>query len=287
MSFGQSTTRRYIGLLRAAGVAQAAGEPLDVPALAAELGVQRLEVELDLEELADLGLIGRIDESDPTPLLLTAGRQYLAREGAVPYWELRFLATTLDDLVARAALLQAGTTVVDEFRDQILSGAGVDYAGRVLVPRAFTSAVDERIALDLYSASVSLMTRLSADQPAGCVAEEIIAVALISEAKAWIDMLESHGQISPEQARCAAEELTELFELFQDDDVLRMFEMAEPADAAVVRHDPVNRQLGVVDQRIESWFVPFSWTAPTGYLSDPAIEEEEEDAEEDEVEDDD
>jgi len=268
---------RYVKLLGAAGVAQAADEPLDIAALAEDLGVSPPTVEMDLEQLSVLGLVAPGDMVDPRPLLLKAGRQYLARDGAVPYWEMRFLATTIDDLVARAALLHAGTIVVDEFRDQILSGEGVEYAAHVLVPPAFASALDDRKALDLYSASVSLMTRLSADRPAGCVAEEIVAVALINEAKAWLEMLESDGEISPEDARAAAEEMTGLFELFQDDDVLDMFEMEEPADAALARHDPINQQLGVADQRIESWFDPFSWAAPTGYLADRATEEEEED----------
>lgn len=277
MPFEESTTRRYIKLLGAAGIAQAADEPLDIAVLAEELGVSPPTAQVDLEQLAVLGLVALGDTVDPSPLLLKAGRQYLARDGAVPCWEMRFLATTIDDLVARAALLHAGTIVVDEFRDQILSGGGVEYAANMLVPRAFASAVDDRIALDLYSASVSLMTRLSADEPAGCVAEEIIAVALISKAKAWLEMLESDGEISPEEARAAADEMSGLFELFQDDDVLDMFEMEEPADAALARHDPVNQQLGIADQRIESWFDPFSWAAPTGYLADRTTEQEEED----------
>lgn len=279
MPFEESTARRYIRLLGAAGIAQAADEPLDIAELAEELGVSPPTVQVDLEQLAVLGLVALGDTVDPSPLLLKAGRQYLARDGAVPYWELRFLATAIDDLVARAALLHAGTIVVDEFRDQILSGEGVEYAANMLVPPAFVSAVDDRIALDLYSAGVSLMTRLSADQPAGCVAEEIVAVALISEAKAWLEMLESDGEISPEEARAAAEEMTGLFELFQDDDVLGMFEMEEPADAALARHDPVNHQLGVADQGIESWFDPFSWAAPTGYLAEPATNKEQEEGE--------
>jgi hypothetical protein len=57
-----------------------------------------------------------------------------------------------------------------------------------------------------------------------------------------------------------------LFELFEDDDVLDLFDMAEPADAAMAGHDPINRQLGVVDQRLEAWFDPFGSAAPTGYL---------------------
>jgi hypothetical protein len=60
------------------------------------------------------------------------------------------------------------------------------------------------------------------------------------------------------------------FELFEDDDVLNMFEMAEPADAALAGHDPINQQLGVADQRVQSWFHAFGGTAPTGYLRDQA-----------------
>ena len=47
-----------------------------------------------------------------------------------------------------------------------------------------------------------------------------------------------------------------------------MFDMVEPADAALAGHDPLNQQLGVADQRVESWFDPFAWTSPTGYLKD-------------------
>jgi hypothetical protein len=68
----------------------------------------------------------------------------------------------------------------------------------------------------------------------------------------------------------ASDELRSLFELFEDDDVLTMFEMAEPADAAVAGHDPINQQLGVADQRVQSWFRAFGGTAPTGYLRDQA-----------------
>jgi hypothetical protein len=284
MPIDESTTHRYIKLLQAAGVAQAAGEPLDVGVLAEQLDVSPPIVHMDLHQLAVLGLVSLGDELDSAPLLLKAGRQYLAHDGVVPYWELRFLGNTIDDLLARKALLHAGTIVVDEFRDQILSGEGAQYAAAELVPPAFASAVDERLTLDLYAASVSLMARLSADRPAGCVAEEILAVALIEQAKAWLEMREADGEISTEQARAAAEEMIGLFELFQDDDVLDMFEMEEPADAALARHDAINRQLGVADQRIQSWFDPFSWTAPTGYLTEPAEEEEEEEEEEDEEE---
>jgi hypothetical protein len=122
MSDDESAKWRYIRLLQAAGVAQAADEPLDVDALADELDVSLPVAHMDLEQLAEFGLLSVADEFDSLPLLLKAGRQYLAREGAVSYWELRFLAGSIDDLLARKALLRAGTIVVDEFRDRILSG---------------------------------------------------------------------------------------------------------------------------------------------------------------------
>ena len=46
--------------------------------------------------------------------------------------------------------------------------------------------------------------------------------------------------------------------------------MAEPADAALAGHDAISQQLGVADQRVESWFHAFGGTAPTGYLRDQA-----------------
>ena len=36
-------------------------------------------------------------------------------------------------------------------------------------------------------------------------------------------------------------------------------------------HDPVNRYLGVVDQRLEAWFDAYGWTAATGYLQSPSV----------------
>ena len=172
-------------------------------------------------------------------------------------------------------MLRAGTIVVDEFRDRILSGQGPQYAADELVPPAFARAVDERLTLDLYAASVSLMARLSTDQPAGCVAEEIVAVAVMDQAKAWLEMREADEEVSTGEAQAAAEAMNDLFELFQDDDVLDMFEMEEPSDAALAGHDPINQQLAVVDQRVESWFRPFGWAAPTGYLAEPEDDEEE------------
>jgi hypothetical protein len=136
------------------------------------------------------------------------------------------------------------------------------------VPPAFVEAVDDALALNLFAAAVVLMVRLSEGSPAGCVAEEIVAVNLIEEARGRLESLAKQYQLTPAQASSAADELRGLFELFQDDDLLDMFDMHEPADAALAGHDPIKRQMGVVDQGVESWFRPFGWTTPTGYLGD-------------------
>ncbi len=255
-------------LLRVAGVAQAAREAIQVDAVAAELGISPAAVEAELQQLAAFGLVLFGDDLDGVPLLLNAGRQYLERGGAVGYWDLRFLPGTIDDLHAREALRRAGTAIIDRFRVELLSGGGAPYAARELVPPAFAPAVDERLALDLFAAGVSLLARLAAGEPAGCVAEEIMAVAMINEARAWLEVREADGKLGALDAQAAVESLNGLFELFQDSDVLGMFEMREPADAALAGQDPVHQWLGVADQRVESWFRSFGWTVPTGHLTD-------------------
>jgi hypothetical protein len=134
------------------------------------------------------------------------------------------------------------------------------------MPKAFEQAVTEAIAVNLFAAAVALMARLSDGEPAGCVAEEILAVELMEGARDWLDRQKAVGALSAENARNAAGELSGLFELFQDDDVLDMFDMEEPADAAVAGHSARNVQMGIADQRLEAWFEPFSWTIATGYL---------------------
>jgi hypothetical protein len=54
--------------------------------------------------------------------------------------------------------------------------------------RAARANHPERITLDLFAASVALVTRLSGNQPAGCMAEEIIAVAPLDEARALLEL---------------------------------------------------------------------------------------------------
>jgi hypothetical protein len=254
-------------LLEAAGMAHASDAVLDVAELAQEFDVAEATIRMDLGQLEALGLVlSGLDEGLP-PILLTAGRQFLARRGGVEQEVLGFLPRVIDDLNARKALLVAGRILVDEFRAAFVDGDPVDHA-RALVPPAFSAAVNERLALDLFAASVALMARLSDGAPAGCVAEEMIAVGLIEEARVWLELRREEGRLDEHEERAADKELRGLFELFEDDDVLNMFEMVDPGDAALAGHDPLNQQLGVADQRVESWFDAFGGTSPTGYLTD-------------------
>jgi hypothetical protein len=261
------TLEPLIRLLQLAGVAQAAGEPLNIENLAGELQASARVVADAIERLQDFGLAFMgIDEGLP-PILRNAGSQYLAQEGLVRPEVLRFLPTVIDDLFAREALMHAGTTLVDEFRYELLGGTGVDHA-RSLVPRAFAPTVDERLALDLFAATVALMIRLTDGRTAGCVAEEIMAVGLLEEARGRLEARSERGEITKSETATASNELDGIFELFEDDDVLDMFEMREPSDAVMAQHDPIKHELGVVDQRIENWFAPFGWTIGTGYLGE-------------------
>lgn len=259
--------RLAIKLLQAVGVAQAADEQLDLDDLAAELGVSRPEVEHEINQAVRAGLMLDADESSTKPMLLDSGRQYIARDGHVPDDVLGFLPRTIDDLNTRQALLEGGTMLVDEFRAALLNGTGLEHAAE-LVPRAFAGAVDERLALNLYAAAVALMARLSAGDRAACVAEEIVAVRLLEEARMLLELGVDRGELAEDEAAAATDELRGLLGLFEDDDVLAMFEMEEPADAAVAAHDSINRQLGAADQRVEAWFRPFGGTPSTGYLAD-------------------
>lgn len=257
--------------LNAVGMTAAKDESLDVDQLAQDLGLSRISIEARLEHLdgAGLLLLPPDDEPELSPLPTGAGSQYLAMKGQVADEALFFSPKIIDDLHARQALIHGGTILADEFRYALLNGTAVDHVVS-LVPGAFATAVDEPLATDLFAAAVALMARLSSGDAAGCLAEEIMAVALLDYAAAWLDMQADRGELDPEEVEAAQAQLRGIFELFEDDDVLDLFEMEEPADAALAGHSQINRQMGVVDQRIEAWFQPFGGVPGTGHLNERA-----------------
>ncbi len=261
----EEVSGRLVEVLSAAGLAEAAGEPFDVDELAREWGESASETRFEIERSDGMGLLlDGLDEDSP-PTVLKAGQQLLARQGEVAEGVLRFLPSFIDDLYAREALLEAGGTLVEEFRIRLLQGDAVDHAAG-LVPPVFADAVDEALALNLFAATVALMARLAEGSPAGCLAEEIIAVGLIAQAEAQLEERRERGELTEDEAVAAAGELRGIFELFEDDDVLAMFEMREPGDATLASQDRERSHLGIVDQRLQSWFMPFGATIPTGHI---------------------
>jgi hypothetical protein len=115
-------------LLEVCGLAQAAGAPLDVIQLAGDLDVHRSTIRMELGELSSLGLILDGLEEGLPPILLNAGRQFLAGRLQVRPEILRFLPPVIDDLNAREALFHEGTILVDESRTAILNGDPVEHA---------------------------------------------------------------------------------------------------------------------------------------------------------------
>jgi hypothetical protein len=252
-------------VLNAVGISEAANRPLTLSDIAPQHGVddQALDERLDL--LERMGLVLRGPAPEDPPLLLRAGRQYLAARGQVDKRTLRFMTTVFDDLNTRAAYLDASVALSKHFKEAVLDGRAEAFA-RELVPPAFSVAMTKIIALDLFQGTVVLLTRLSAGQPAACVAEEVVAIAILEQARRRLDELADEGQLDAADAEQASEELDSLFELFQDDDVLRLFDLVDPADAALAAQDPVGAELGVADQRLEEWFRPFWGLPPVAHL---------------------
>jgi hypothetical protein len=255
-------------LLNAIGMAEARDEPLDIGGLASELGRSHVNIEELVDQLNRMGLsFAPRDEPEETPSLMRAGVQYLEKKGDVEDEVLHFLPRVIDDLYARKALLHGGSVLVDEFRYQVLHDGAKSHA-QSLVPAAFTEAVDDAMAINLYSAAVALMARLSCGYPAGCLAEEVLAVELIGNATFWIEMESEEGNLDSDATQPAIDALRGIFELFEDDDVLDLFEIEEPGDAALAGQSWINQQAGVVDQRVEAWFRPFGPVPETGYLNE-------------------
>lgn len=234
-------------------------DPDDVERIASELGFAPGSGGAALREFERACLVSSAPEGSggTTPALTRAGEQFLELRGDVPHDALFFLPELIDDLHARAALLAAGTELVEVFRAALGDGSGVEHA-RGLVPPAFAEAVDERMTYNLFAAVVALPVRLAVGDPPGCLAEEILAVRLVEIARRALGAQYYAGALSERDAATAAAATRNLYEIFLHDDVLELFEMHEPADAALAGED--------ADSRLEAWFRPSGDTPATGHL---------------------
>jgi hypothetical protein len=229
------------------------GEVPDVAALAEGCRRTVPAVEQALADIDRWGL-GAVVGPAREGRLSYAGEQFLSLEGRVSLETLDFFAGgPVDDLHAREAIRRGSTRLLHELCDACVAGTLVDHV-RALVPPTFVAAVDLALASRFHAAASALVVRLARAEPAGCVAEEIIAVRLIQHAR---DLLADWQDALGEQSVAhAANELAGIFELFQADDVFPMFDRAEESP-------------GPWDRRLDAWFKPFSGTIAAGHLEDP------------------
>lgn len=259
---------RDLELLREVDHFASLEKPIDLDQIAEATGVPRSDIERRLLAIESMGLFLIGSDFAVDPLMTHVGRQVLDLDGEVKSELLSFLPIVFDDLHTREAFLNAGVVFIDEFSAALLGDDGTEFT-REFVPQAFAAAIDEQSAVSFFAAASALLARLSCGTPAACVAEEIIAVRLQSETEFQLEIAKEIGKLSQDEFDHAVGQLDKLFELFQDDDVLRLFEMKEPADAAVQSGDSIASQLGVVDQRVSEWFKPFGWSISTGHLDRP------------------
>jgi hypothetical protein len=236
-------------LLALVGMAEATDRRLELEEIGHELKLSLGVVQARLLELEEAGLIRSM--TGTAPRLVTAGRQYLRRRGEVEPELLGFLPKLIEDLEARRALLEAGAELVDEFRLAVHCRSEAVYV-RQLLPACSAERLDRGLAINLFAAAISLLSRLSCAARPACLAEEMIALALLEQARIKLEAELVAGVLDSEQCLDAQRSLSSLFDLFEDDQALRLWS-PEGLDQTA-RTDPA------------SWFEPYSQVPRTGYL---------------------
>jgi hypothetical protein len=164
----------------------------------------------------------------------------------------------VDEPLAQGALKAAATSLLDQLEEaqaelQDSQDPDLSDSGPLgLFPAGWRPALSVSVLRKLQVAAVVVGWKLAQPGPPivpVCLAEEIALELIRQEA---IVQLELAG--APKDS---LEATHGLYEVCQDDDVLDLWMMQEPADAAVARGDSLNRQLGKADMRIEHWFDPF------------------------------
>lgn len=173
----------------------------------------------------------------------------------------------VDDPLAQGALKRAAMQVLEELDEalhEVQHGTQVGDTDFVqdYLPAGFIPAYDERF-LECFRICLVLVGYKLAQEPAirpGCLAEEL-ALEVIRRLAA--DLLEDSDTDEP-----SIHALRGVFEICEDDDVLDLYDMAEPADAAVHGHNEITRQMGKADMRVEAWFDPM-WSGTDGATPHP------------------
>jgi hypothetical protein len=119
----------------------------------------------------------------------------------------------------------------------------------------------------IYTAAIIVGWKLA--QPGdpiapGCPAEELALELIRQQAILALELVNA-----PSASLSATKGV---YEVCEDDDILDLFEMQEPADAAIALTNPINTMMGKADMRIEEWFRPFYNGGP-GFAPHPIYNE--------------
>lgn len=222
----------------------------------------------DSSEMQTLSYFGLCDlPQDGPPMLTKAGQQYIEREGQVGLGVLQYLPRYMPNLKSREAMIEASSRLLQQYGQAIAEGKGEKYTQNILPP-AFRPAVSPGLSARMYAAAAASITRLSDQEPAGCVAEEVVAARIMQQAAELIEQEVTQGVSEAQEAEEAIEGLGGIFSLFQDSQVLELFEMAEPADAALSAAQTEKAGSDQADQRLEAWFRPLWGKAAGGHLGE-------------------
>jgi hypothetical protein len=163
----------------------------------------------------------------------------------------------VEDSLAQGALKHGSITVLDALEDARREAASAspdvgDFGPLGMFPRSVRAALTPLLVDKIRAAAIIVGWKLA--QPGdplapGCIAEELALELIRQQAIFALELVE---------ASSASLDATKgVYEVCQDDDVLDLFEMEEPADAALATTNPINIMMGKADMRVEEWFQPF------------------------------
>jgi hypothetical protein len=163
----------------------------------------------------------------------------------------------VEDALAQGAFKHACITILDQLADAIADSVAPspdlgDFGPVGMFPSGFRPALTPLLLEKMRVAATVIGWKLAQPGtaiPPSCVGEELALELIRREAIGALELVDA-----PESSIDATRGV---FEVCQDSDILDLFDMQEPADAAVSLTDPVNTHLGKVDMRPEEWFKPF------------------------------
>ena len=184
----------------------------------------------------------------------------------------------IDDPLAQGALKHGSITILDRLAEALAEVMGPhpdqgDFGPLGIFPAAIRPALTPLLVEKVQAAAVIVGWKLA--QPGkpirpGCVAEELALELIRQEAIAVLEVIGA-PQESIEATR-------KVYDVCEDDDILGLFKMNDPAEVAAAISDPANSALAKADMRIPEWFMPFyggnSGSAPHPLYGERSPDEE-------------